>query len=384
MTTPPSSEPTPSTELTPITGPPATPQIVLATLSDIWDQERYDAEIRSARTQIAHGAAAVADGKVRLALVLVRLREHQDYRQWGYQSIEEYLYTVHQIGKKAANQYMRSLEALGPDLMRQLLTDAGMRRTYCLAQIRELAPEVFDELMALPGNDGRPLVVSVDVVELQQANTELRALLDESFERYIEKDAQLNSARQIVQLSGERIAMLDRYSSSVLLAHDRVAYEKAQLAKKLEGVRKEKAAADREARQSLAALERQVRELSDALRQSQEPAGEHTIIEVLATSDPKVLRGLLQVAALALRNARATALHIPTGPAQDVGAAVGDVIESGVPTIVNAALHACIVAITDLIAADALTSEERESLHSAVRELSETALPALQHKKRST
>jgi hypothetical protein len=75
---------------------------------------------------MAHGAAELAEGKVRLATLLLRLRATQDYTRWGYATPEDYLHAVHQIGKRAAYAYIHSLEALGPDLMRQLVQDVGM------------------------------------------------------------------------------------------------------------------------------------------------------------------------------------------------------------------------------------------------------------------
>src|SRR5262245_44074827 len=52
-------------------------------LAIVWNQERYDAEIRATRRQMVRGAAELAEGKVRLAMLLLRLRTTQDYKGWG-------------------------------------------------------------------------------------------------------------------------------------------------------------------------------------------------------------------------------------------------------------------------------------------------------------
>jgi hypothetical protein len=116
-----------------------------------WEQGCYDAEIPAACLQIIGAATTLAEGVVRLATLLVQLRTTGEYVRWGYATLEASLQTVDQIEEKAAYQYMRTLEALGVEQMRQLLMDAGVQRTARLAQIRTLPPDVMTALLEQQG-----------------------------------------------------------------------------------------------------------------------------------------------------------------------------------------------------------------------------------------
>jgi hypothetical protein len=349
----------------------------LAVLEPIWDQARYDAEIRAARRQMARGAAELAEGKVRLATLLVRLRATQDYLRWGYNSLETYLQTMHEIGEKAAHRYIRSLESLGSDLMRQLLRDVGMQRTFCLAQIRDQDPEVFLELLEVPAADGGLAVATMDVQELERINAELTSALEEAYQRYADKEDELAAAKQISRTTHTRIEDVDRHNRDLVLARDRAERDRAQSERELEQERKKKALLEREAKRTVADLQRQLRELSDKLRQPVAPNAAPVTIEVIATNDPRLLAGLVQLCAQGMRGANVKALHTASGPAQEVGAAVGELISAGVPAILIAAVRACATAVRAALEPGALTVEEAAAVRAALHEFGAAVAPAL-------
>jgi hypothetical protein len=349
----------------------------LVALESGWNQTRYDAEIRAARRQMARGAAELAEGKVRLATLLLRLRATQDYTRWGYATLEAYLHEVHRIGKRAAYAYIHSLEALGPDLMRQLLQDAGMQRTFCLAQIRDQDPEVFVELLELPAADGGLAVATMEVQELEQINAELTAALEEAYQRYTNKDDELAAAKQISRSTHTRIEDVDRHNRDLVLARDRAERDRTQTEHELEQERKKKMLLEREAKRAVADLQRQLRELSDKLRQPIAPNAAPITIEVIATNDPRLLAGLVQLCAQGMRGAHVKALHAAAGPAHEVGVAVGELIAAGVPAILIAAVRACTAAVRDALEPGALTVEEGAALRAALHEFGTIVGPAL-------
>jgi hypothetical protein len=355
----------------------ALPASTIALADDIWDQARYDAEIRAACRQMNRGMSELADAKVRLAMILLRLRQRQDYRNWGYAKLEEYLHQVHKIGKDAAHDYMRSLESLGPDMMRRLLMDVGAQRTYALAQIREIAPDTFDAMLALPEVDGGPAVAAMEVQELQEVNAELQRRLEVAYQRYVDKEDELAAATQNNRATLTRADAIEGFNRDLVVARDRAEKEQARAEQEAARERSEKAKIAREAKRTIAMLQRQLRELSEALRRPESQDDEAEPIQVIASSDPKVLRGILLVCALALRNAREAALHTVAAPAREVGAAVAELIEAGVPAILVAAVCACAAAIRDAATEGTLTAEEAAQLREALRELGGAITPLL-------
>lgn len=349
----------------------------LAARELVWEQAQYDAEISAARRQMARGAAELAEGKVRLATLLLRLRSTQDYTRWGYAELEDYLQQVHRIGKRAAYEYMRSLEALGPALMQQLLLDVGMQRTYCLAQIRDHDPEVFAELLELPVVNGSPAVASMELHELQRINAELTAALEEAYERYRDKDDEMAAAVQISRSTRSRIEEVDRHNRDLVMERDRVRRDLEKIEREKQQERNQRLLAEREAKRTIATLERQLRELSGKLRQPLTPDAAPVTIEVIATNDPQLLAGLIQLCARGVRGTNAQALHSAAGPAHDVGVAVGDLIAAGVPAILIAAVRACATAVSSALEPGALTLEESTALRGALREFGAAVAPAL-------
>jgi hypothetical protein len=71
------------------------------------------------------------------------------------------------------------------------------------------------------------------------------------------------------------------------------------------------------------------------------------------------------------------ALHTAAGPAQEVGAAVGELIAVGVPAILIAAVRACATAVLEALEPGALTVGEAEALRAALREFGTVVAPAL-------
>jgi len=349
----------------------------LAALEPGWDQTRYDTEIRSARRQMARGAAELAEGKVRLAALLLRLRATQDYTGWGYTSLEAYVQQVHQLGKRATYQCIHAFESLGPDLMRQLLRDAGMQRTFCLAQIRDQDPAVFEELLELPAADGGLAVAAMDVQELERINSELTAALEEAYQRYTDKQDELAAARQISQTTRTRISEIDVHNRDLVLERDRARKDQERAEKEKDQERNRRLLAEREAKRTVTMLERQLRELSEKLRQPLAPNAQPVTIEVIAATDPRLLVGLVQLCAQGMRSANVQALHAAAGSAHEVGAAVGEVIAAGVPAIVIAAVRACATAVGAALEPGALTIDEAAALRAALHEFGSIVTPAL-------
>jgi hypothetical protein len=272
---------------------------------------------------------------------------------------------------------MHSLEALGLELMRQLLENMSMQRTFCLAQIRDQSPEVFAELLALPAVDGGLAVATMEMQELERINAELTAALEEAYQRYTEKEDELAAAKQISRSTHTRIEDIDRHNRDLVLARDRAEREKGQIERELEQERKKRMLLDREGKRAVADLQRQLRELSEKLRQPIAPNAAPATIEVIASNDPRLLAGLVQLCAQGMRGTNVKALHAAAPSAQEVGAAVGELIAAGVPAILIAALRASATAVRDALEPGALTVEEGTALRAALHDFGRIVAPAL-------
>jgi hypothetical protein len=180
---------------------------------------------------------------------------------------------------------------------------------------------------------------------------------------------------QISRTTRARIEDVDRHNRDLVLARDRAERDNEQAQRELEQERKKKALIEREAKRTVADLQRQIRELSDKLRQPTTHAGASTI-EVIATNDPRLLASLAQVCAQGLKGANVKALHA-AGPAHEVGAAVGELIGAGVPAILIAAVRACASAVREAFEPGTLTADEMVALRAALREFGATVTPAL-------
>jgi len=111
-----------------------------------------EADVESGLGQIQRGMELMADGIVRVSVYLATIRAEGLYRLRGDVTFEQYVTTRFGLNARTLRTYMKSYENLGQqgDLYGRLLRDMGVKRTYALSIIRDMAPDVFAEFQAQP------------------------------------------------------------------------------------------------------------------------------------------------------------------------------------------------------------------------------------------
>lgn len=106
-------------------------------------------------------------------------------------------------------RFVYSLETLGVDALRELLTNVGVQRIYYLSQIQRLAPPVFEELLALPPIAGRPAVAAMEIAELEQMIGDLKGQLAQAYTEQAELADQLAAEQQLGKSITARLADIE-------------------------------------------------------------------------------------------------------------------------------------------------------------------------------
>jgi hypothetical protein len=337
----------------------------LAWLAD--DFATVDQEIHAARRQMIRGVHETVEGWVRLAIALAKMHHSRLYLQVGYPTFAAYLQECHQLSEDTATRFVYSLETLGPDSLRELLTNVGIQRTYYLSQIQRLAPPVFEELLALPPVAGQPAVAAIEINELAQMVADLKAQLAQAYTEQAELADQLTAEQHLGKSITARLADIERVNQQLVTARNKVERE-------LDQVKAHQSHTHTSALKKLRELERQNRDLQQQLEATCSTArtsapgptateSEHALI---ATYDPTLLADLIATCITSLRRYRQLAHQLKPEQVHALYTAIAELIASGEMALLIPVVRACATALRRYSDSTALPPDCAGELYAAL------------------
>lgn len=199
------------------------------------DLQWANIEIQQAQRQITRGISELAEGIVRLSLVLHDVRQRRLYRfDPDCPTFAAFVEQRHGISAHHANRYVEALRALGPQQYHTLLSDVGVQRTYALAMLQQTDPALVAAFQQLPSDERRAITVAqLEAVDSSVTN-ELRARVQQ-LEQEITREQGLHSqARRRLQEVEE---LHQRVTSNLIEERDHARHALDQEQSQLERLR---------------------------------------------------------------------------------------------------------------------------------------------------
>jgi hypothetical protein len=311
-----------------------------------------DQEVRAARLQIIRGTQEFVEGHLRLAIALSIIRANRLYLDGGYNSYEEYLDRCQGISLDTAQRCVETFAAFGPDGFRDLVANLGLTRSYFLALINNIAPQVIEDLLELPQIDGAYAVAMLDSGEWQQVYNELKAQLEEAYTRHDELADKLAAAQQISAAFKSRFDEQVKINQNLTVAHDQAEREVERLGKDIAGKPRRDPKKERELKQQVKRLEEQLAatqaalDLATATPATSVSAPPPTTEDDVVTYDPALIVEHLRFCVTALRRYREMAPHLEPDAGHDLHRAIAEVIEQADVALLIPTMRACAAALS--------------------------------------
>lgn len=292
-----------------------------------------DADIDAARRQIDRATQDLAEGIVKLAFALLQMQQSKAYERAEYPSFAAYVQQRHRLQPETAQKYITALAQLGQAGCRKLFLDAGAQRMFLVAQIRQLAPTLGDDLLQ-PLESGRPIVTRIPLGELETALGRVKDELAQAQQRTQVVESQLAAQDQNMARLRTVVDQVEAVNREVGEAHDRLEYQLKKEQDQHTRTRQEASKQRQSLEQTLAELRAQLtrRDTAPEAARPSLPAPPATTVEVievkqLVPTDPTLVADLLQTCAEALGR-----LPVP----EELGEAADQTVQDAITALVGA------------------------------------------------